>query len=148
MSKGFSNAVIQGTLGRDPETRSTPGGAKVCNFSLAVERGFGDKISTDWFNVVAWKERADFAEKYLKKGKAVTISGELQVRSWDDKQTGAKRTTTELIADRIQFADLGGSKPEGSTRTSAPATRQQTAPAPRATAPEPDGFDDPDAIPF
>ena len=147
MSKGFTNAVIQGVLGRDPETRSTPSGAKVCNFSLAVEHGFGEKISTDWHNVVAWKERADFAEKYLKKGKAVAVSGELQNRSWDDKTTGAKRTVTELVADRIQFADLGGPKSEGQSRTTAPATRQQTTPAPRAAAPDPFD-DDPDAIPF
>ena len=89
MSKGFSAAQVRGVLGRDPDIRATPSGAKVANFSLAVERGFGDKAVTDWRSIVAWGSLADFVEKYLKKGKAIYVSGELQDRSWDDKQTGA-----------------------------------------------------------
>lgn len=146
MSRGFSAAQVKGTLGRDPESRAIPSGAKVVNFSVAVERGFGDKSITDWRNVVCWGQLAEFAEKYLKKGKSVYVTGELQDRSWDDKQSGAKRTVTEIRADRIEFADDGGSKSGSGTRqertASAPATRQQAAPPVRtASAP---ANDDPD----
>jgi single-strand DNA-binding protein len=146
MSKGFSAAQVRGVLGRDPDIRATPSGAKVANFSLAVERGFGDKAVTDWRAIVAWGSLADFVEKYLKKGKAVYVSGELQDRSWDDKQTGAKRTVTEIRADRIEFADTGNAPSGGGDRPSrqersAPAPRQQAAPQTRST--EPAGHDDP-----
>ena len=143
MSKGFSYAQVGGGLGRDPDIRSTPNGVKVANFSVAVDKGFGDKKSTHWFNVVAFKDLAEFAEKYLKKGSAVNVTGDLQTKSWVDKQSGANRTATEIVALRIDFAD-GGSKSDSgqTTRAAAPAqTRQQTAPAPRATTPVTD--DDP-----
>lgn len=139
MSKGFSFAQVGGTIGRDPESRSTPGGVKVVSFSVAVEKGFGDRVSTSWFNIVCFDKNAEFAEKHLKKGKSVIVSGDLQIKSWDDKQTGAKRTSTEVIAYKIDFADTG-TRSEGSTRP-APATRQQAAPQPRAEAP---ANDDPD----
>ena len=157
MSKGFSAAQVKGTLGRDPEVRATPSGAKVVNFSVAVERGFGDRAVTDWRNIVAWGPLADFAEKYLKKGKGVFISGELQDRSWDDKETGKKRTVTEIRADRIEFAD-DGQKSSGSNegRTATGATRQAAAPQTRqAEVPQTRGQADPfasevsdDDIPF
>ena len=136
MSKGFSFAQIGGVLGRDPESRSTPNGVKVVTFSVAVEKGFGDKASTSWFNVVAFDKNADFAEKYLKKGKSVIVSGDLQIKSWDDKQTGAKRQSTEVIARSIDFADTG-TRSEGGTTRQAPAPRQQAAPQPRAATVDP-----------
>jgi single-strand DNA-binding protein len=148
MSRGFSAAQVRGTLGRDPESRATSSGTKVVNFSLAVERGYGDRAITDWRAIVCWGPLAEFAEKYLKKGKSVYVTGELQDRSWDDKQTGAKRTVTEIRADRIEFADGGESKTGGAaTRTAAaPATRQQAAPPARTvSAPandDPDPFGD------
>lgn len=128
MADGFTLVVIEGSLGRDPELRSTPSGKKVANFSVAVSRGFGDNKHANWFNIVAWNAQADFAEKYLKKGKAVRITGELDTRSWEDKTTGAKRTVTEVIADKIQFVDNRESQDRApSTRqSSAPQTRVQT----------------------
>lgn len=149
MSKGFSAAQVKGTLGRDPEVRAIPSGAKVVNFSVAVERGFGDKAVTDWRNIVAWGSLAEFAEKYLKKGKSVYVAGELQDRNWDDKQTGQKRTVTEIRADRIEFADSGESSKPQTAQRQAPPERQQAAPPPRAQA---NPFDDTeisdDDIPF
>lgn len=136
MSKGFSAAQIKGTLGRDPELKATPNGTRLANFSVAVERGFGDKTQTDWHNVVVWREDLlNFVEKYLKKGKSVYVVGELQNRSWTDKDTGSKRTTTEIKADRIEFADSGESKSgsAGQTRSGTTQPRQQAAPQARAT---------------
>ena len=149
MSKGFSFAQVGGTLGRDPESRSTSGGTKVVNFSVAVEKGFGEKASTSWFNIIAFDKNAEFAEKYLKKGKPVVISGDLQVRSWDDKQTGQKRTATEIVAYKIDFADSGTrSGGDNTSRTTTQAPRQQAAPQTRATAPAEEPFDDGSDIPF
>ena len=143
MSKGFSFAQVGGTLGRDPESRSTSGGVKVVNFSVAVEKGFGDRASTSWFNIIAFDKNAEFAEKYLKKGKPVVISGDLQVRSWDDKQTGQKRTATEIVAYKIDFADSGTrSGGDNTSRTTTQAPRQQAAPQARATTPADDPFDE------
>ena len=138
MSKGFSAVQIKGTLGRDPELKATATGTRLANFSVAVERGYGDRVQTDWHNVVVWREDLiSFVEKFLKKGKSVYVTGELQVRSWDDKQTGAKRTVTEIKADRIEFADDGtgsksGSSPRQERSSPSPQTRQQAAPPPRA----------------
>lgn len=151
MSKGFSAVQIKGTLGRDPELKATPNGTRLANFSVAVERGFGDKTQTDWHNVVVWREDLlNFVEKYLKKGKTVYVVGELQNRSWEDKQSGAKRTVTEIKADRIEFADSGESKSgsSGQQRSSTTQHRQQATPQARTTAPVEEPFDDGSDIPF
>jgi single-strand DNA-binding protein len=151
LSKGFSFAIVEGGLGRDPESKALPSGVKVVNFSLGFERGFGDKVHTCWINCVAFKDQAEFAEKYLKKGKSVRVVGEIEVRSWDDKQTGQKRYVTEVIVDKIQFADSPGGKTSDTPRQErqAPTPRQQAAPTPRATTTDnPFDDDDPDSIPF
>jgi single-strand DNA-binding protein len=151
MSTSFAYAQVGGSLGKDPEVRSLPSGVKVVNFSIAVEQGFGDKASTGWHNCVSFGDAALFAEKYLKKGSSVRVSGSLQVRSWDDKQTGAKRYVTEVIAHKIDFLESRSKSDSGqTTRAAAPAqTRQQAAPAPRATTPANDSpFDSDDDIPF
>lgn len=149
MSASFSYAQVGGTLGRDPEVRATGTGKKVVSFSLAVEKGYGESKSTHWFNCVCWGQPAEFAEKYLKKGKSVAVSGDLEIRSWDDKQTGQKRTVTEINAKSIQFLDSGrGGSESGNRQESSGRTRQAASPQPRqAAAPE---QDDPfaDEIPF
>ena len=147
MSKGFAHVIVEGGLGRDPESKTTPSGAKVVNFSLGYERGFKDSVRTCWVNIVAFKDVAEFASQYLKKGKTVRVVGELDVRSWDDKETGKKRYTTEVIADKIQFVD-STVKPDSAPTTRAPATpiaRQQQAQAPRTVNDDP--FSE-DGIPF
>jgi single-strand DNA-binding protein len=151
MAKGFTFVIAEGTLGQDPTSKSTPNGTKVVNFSIASERGYGDKLRTCWHNVVCFKEQADFAERYLKKGKAVRVVGELDVRSWPDKETGKTRYATEIVADKIQFVDSGSGGSKSGTapatrQASAPPTRQQAAPQTRAEA---DPFaDNSDDIPF
>jgi single-strand DNA-binding protein len=134
MSSSFAYAQIGGSLGKDPEVKSTPNGTKVTTFSVAVEQGFGDNKTTGWFTVVSFKETAEFAEKHLKKGSAVRVSGTLQVRSWDDKTTGQKRYVTEVVAHKIDFGERGEAK-SGQTQAraaAAPQTRQQQQPEPRA----------------
>jgi len=139
---GYINVTVVGSLGRDPEVKSTPTGKKVANFSVAVDQGFGDAKKTEWVNIVVWEKLAELTERFLKKGKTIALSGTLQTRSWE--KDGVKQYRTEVVARDITFLD-SGSKSEG-TR-SATATRQQTTPAPRAAAPASDDpFDDP--IPF
>ena len=139
MSTGYINVTVVGALGRDPEVKSTPTGKKVANFSVAVDQGYGDSKKTEWVNIVVWEKLAELTEKYLKKGKVVALSGTLQTRSWD--KDGVKQYRTEVVARDITFLDGGSIKSEGNSgRASAPATRQQTAPAVRAAAPEADPF--------
>jgi single-strand DNA-binding protein len=125
----FAFVQLGGALGKDPEVRSTGGGKKVVSFSLAVNKGFGDNRKTHWFNVSSYGKTAEFAEKYLTKGKGVVVSGELDVRSWEDRETGQKRTVTEIVASNILFADskpsseqsgAGSSKPPSTGNTKTP----------------------------
>lgn len=142
MGKGLASATIIGNLGKDPEIRSTSSGKKVASFGLAVEEGFGDKARTDWWDIVVWGELAEFTEKHLKKGKTVSVAGRLQKRSWDDKQSGQKRTAVELNAKDISFFDSGSGG--GAWASATPERRETTAPAPRAAASDnPFGEDEP-----
>jgi single-strand DNA-binding protein len=144
VSSSFAYAQVAGNLGKDPESRATSGGAKVVNFTLAVEQGYGESRSTGWHNVVSFGDVALFAEKHLKKGSNVRVSGELRIRSYDDKQSGQKKYVTEVVAYKIDFGESRGeSKAPATRQTAAPPARQQQAPATRAA--EADPFDD---IPF
>ena len=153
MSKGYINVTAVGNLGKDPEVRSTASGVKVATFSIAVDQGYGDKARTEWVNVLCFDKLAELAEKYLKKGKGIALSGTLQTSSWDDKQTGQKRYKTEVVARDIVFMDSGGSGSGGGQKQerpqAAPATRQQAPPASRQQSqPAPDPWGDEDSIPF
>lgn len=96
-----------GRLVRDPELRRTGSGTAVTSFSLACDRDFksqsGEK-ETDFIEVVAWKNTAEFVSKYFSKGRMAVVEGRLQIRDWTDK-AGNKRTTAEVVADNVYFAD-------------------------------------------
>ena len=101
----LNKATLIGNLGKDPEVRAIPSGAKVANFSIATTDSYtgkdGNKVDkTEWHNIVMWRGLAEVAEKYLRKGSQVYIEGRLQTRSWDD-QNGQKRYTTEIVADNM-----------------------------------------------
>ena len=117
----MNKIFISGRLTRDPEVRTTSSNTTVASFTLAVDRRFKDASGnrqTDFLPVVAWRQQGEFAGKYLHKGNKVIIIGEVQNRSWDDKD-GNKRTVTEVIADEIEFAE--------SKQTGDSAPKQQTA---------------------
>ena len=103
----LNKIIIMGRLTRDPELRRTGSGTAVTSFSLACDRDFksrsGDK-ETDFIEVVAWKNTAEFASKYFSKGRMAVVEGRLQVRDWTDK-AGNKRTTAEVVAENVYFAD-------------------------------------------
>ena len=103
----LNKVVIMGRFTKDPELRRTGSGTAVTSFSLACDRDFksqsGDK-ETDFIEVVAWKNTAEFVSKYFSKGRMAVVEGRLQIRDWTDK-AGNKRTTAEIVADNVYFAD-------------------------------------------
>lgn len=133
----FNLVVIEGRLGKDVESRATASGKKVVNFSIASDFGYGDNKGTLWDTVVAWGSQAEFAEKHLKKGSGVRITGERRSRSWDDAKSGEKKYATEIHVATIEFAGSKadspetGQKPAGRAAAPTP-TRTQAAPAVRA----------------
>ncbi len=119
MSSGCVNkAIIVGRIGRDAEIRTLPNGTSIANITIATSEEWTDKNTrekqnrTEWHRVVLYRRLAEIAGQYLQKGALVYVEGRIQTRSWDDKE-GAKHTTTEIIADRLQM--LGGSS--GGSRT-------------------------------
>lgn len=104
----LNKAFIMGRLGADPELRHTLSGTAVANFRLAVDRDFKDRDTgergTDWIDVVAWRQTAEFVARYFTKGRMAVVEGRLQVRGWTDKD-GNKRSTTEVVADSVYFGD-------------------------------------------
>lgn len=102
----LNHIVIMGRLTRDPELRRTQSGTAVCTITLAVDRDFssGDEKQTDFIDVVAWQQRAEFVSKYLSKGRMVVAEGSLQSRKWQDKN-GQNRTSWEVRASNFYFAD-------------------------------------------
>ncbi len=99
----LNRVILIGRLTADPELRYTPTGLPVASFRLAVDRQKnqqGEK-QTDFINIVAWRQQAEFAANYLNKGRLVAIEGRLQIRQWTT-QEGQRRSTAEVICDRVQ----------------------------------------------
>ncbi|CAM3357706.1 single-stranded DNA-binding protein [Bordetella sputigena] len=107
-----NKVILVGNLGRDPEVRYSPEGSAICNLSVATTSQWKDKASgerreeTEWHRVVMYNRLAEIAGEYLKKGRSVYIEGRLKTRKWQDKDTGADRYSTEIVADQMQM--LGG----------------------------------------
>ena len=103
----LNKVILIGRFTRDPELRSTPQGVSTCSFSLAVDRNYqsaGGERQTDFINCVAWRQTADFINRFFKKGSSICLTGSIQVRSWNDQQ-GNKRQTTEVVVDEAFFVD-------------------------------------------
>lgn len=102
MAGSVNKVILVGNLGKDPECRTMQNGGKVANLSLATSENWKDKATgekkekTEWHRVVAFGPLADIAEKYLKKGSKVYVSGQLQTRKWADKD-GADKYSTEVV---------------------------------------------------
>ncbi len=108
----FNKVILLGNLTRDPEVRYTPKGSAVCDLGIAVNRVYttdsGEKREeVTYVDVVLWARLAEIAGEYLKKGRPVFIEGRLQMDTWDDKQTGQKRTKLRVVGESMQL--LGGS---------------------------------------
>lgn len=116
----LNHIVLMGRLTRDPELRRTGSGIAVASFSLAVDRDFGSKENgekeTDFIDIVAWRNTAEFVSKYFTKGRMAVVSGRLQIRNWNDKD-GNKRRTAEVVADNVYFGDSKRDAESGSGYT-------------------------------
>lgn len=103
----LNKIILQGRATRDAELRRTGSGTSVSSFSLAVDRNFksqsGEK-EVDFVDIVSWKNTAEFAGKYVKKGRMVIVEGRLQIRDWMDKE-GNKRRSAEVVAENVYFGD-------------------------------------------
>ena len=102
----LNKCFLLGRMTKDPEIRRTNGGTAVTSFTLAVDRDFktnGEK-ETDFIEVVAWRNTAEFVSKYFSKGRMAIVEGRLQIRDWTDKN-GNKRRTAEVVADNVYFGD-------------------------------------------
>lgn len=116
----MNNVILSGRLTADPEIRHTQAGTPVANYTLAVDRYSKDEKKADFIRCVAWGKRAEFAEKYMQKGRKFIISGSIQTDSYE--KDGRKVYTTDIIVNSQEFAD---SKSEG--QTTAPETAHETA---------------------
>lgn len=148
----FNKVILGGRITADPELKQTQNGTPVCSFSIAVNRrtarskdGEQAQQQTDFINVVAWRQQAEFISRYFRRGSSICITGSLQVRQWNDNQ-GQKRYSTEVIADEIHFVD---SKGEGSSNQSyAPESYAPTFASQEDNAPKFEEMSNDDDLPF
>ena len=157
----LNKCMIIGNMGRDPEMRYTPSGQAVTQFTVATNRRYKNQQDewqeeTEWFRVVVWGPQAERSAERLRKGHRVYVEGRIQTRQWED-QTGAKRTTVELVANQVtslerreRSEDDAPFPEDRATGASggAPSGAPRSAPASGAAAAPRDGGDDFDDLPF
>jgi single-strand DNA-binding protein len=119
MARGINQVILMGRLTRDPETRTTPSGKTVTSFSLAVDR-VGADDQADFFDVTAWEKTGELVAQYLTKGRRALVQGRLRQDSWDDKETGKKRSKVEVVAFDVTFLDGPAGDNAGGSSASAP----------------------------
>ena len=101
----YNKAILMGRICNDLEVKTTPSGAAVLSFRLAVDRSYqakGEERKSDFFNIVAWRNNADFISRFFSKGKMILVEGELQTRQYTDKN-GSTQTVVELIVESARF---------------------------------------------
>ena len=118
----INKVIIMGRITHDLEIRQSQGGTAVLSFTVAVERGYvkqGEERQTDFINCVAWRQQAEFIEKYFSKGRMIAIEGNLRTRTYDDKN-GAKHYVTEVFVDNVSFTGekASGGQPSNSNYSS------------------------------
>ena len=109
----MNKVFIIGNLASEPESRTTANGIAQCSFRLATQRRYANQSGVreaDFHQVVCWRNTAEFASKYLLKGRRVAVEGSIQYRSYD-AQDGTKRWVTEIIADNLEILDRNENKP-------------------------------------
>ena len=111
----MNKVILIGNLTRDPELSTTNGGVSVCRFSLAVTRRFANsegEREADFINIVVWRNQAENCAKFLKKGSKCAVVGRIQTSSYE-KPEGAKRYTTDIVADEVEFITSGARTGDG-----------------------------------
>ena len=125
----LNKVLLIGNVGKDPEIRHLQGGASVATITLATSERYRDRNGesrelTEWHTIIAWRQLADLAENYIRKGSQIYVEGKIRSRSWDD-QNGQKRYVTEIQADTIQLLGRRGDNP-ASQQAPQPAQPQQS----------------------
>ncbi len=113
----FNKVILIGNMTSDPELKQSTSGVSVCSFSIAVNRKGAKNNECDFITIVAWRQTAEFVSRYFKKGKPILVCGQLQTRSWTDKQ-GNKRIATEVVADEVLFVGSNESSTEAKNQPS------------------------------
>ena len=112
----LNHITLMGRLTRDPELRYTASQIPVASFTLAVDRDFGGRDGadrqTDFIDIVAWRNTAEFVSKYFNKGSMAVVSGRLQIRDWNDRD-GNKRRSAEVVAENVYFGESKRSREDG-----------------------------------
>ena len=112
----LNHITLMGRLTRDPELRYTGSQVPVASFTLAVDRDFGGRDGadrqTDFIDIVAWRNTAEFVSKYFTKGSMAVVSGRLQIRDWIDRDNN-KRRTAEVVAENVYFGESKRSREDG-----------------------------------
>ena len=120
----MNKVILIGNIASDPESRTTQSGVAQCSFRLAVQRKFkgaNGERETDFLPVICWRQTAEFAQRYLVKGRKVAVEGSIQTRSYE-AQDGSKRYVTEIIADSVEAV---GGREEGAQSAQKPAQNHQ-----------------------
>ena len=150
MPKSLNRVEIIGNLGKDPETKFTPSGTAIANFSVATSNSFKDKSGqwqdrTEWINITAWAKLAEVCKEYLHKGSKVYLAGRLETQSWNDKQSGEKKYKTVVVASELIMLD-GKSSGNGESSERVTTERGQKVGGPRDNEDRP--IDDSSDVPF
>jgi single-strand DNA-binding protein len=122
----LNKVMLIGNIGQDPEVTQVPNGSSVAKMTLATNRKWttadGEKREeVTWHNLEAWSKLADIASQYLHKGSKVYVEGRLKVDQWEDRETGAKRSRTKVVCERITFLGDRGGNSQGSQGQPGPA---------------------------
>jgi len=128
----YNKAILMGRICNDLEVKTTPSGASVLSFRIAVDRSYqakGEERKSDFFNIVAWRANADFISRFFSKGRMILVEGELQTRQYTDKN-GSTQTVVELVVDNARFT--GEAKAQGGYSAPAPAYSAPAYSAPAA----------------
>jgi len=149
----LNKVMLIGNLTRDPELRYTPKGTAVAELGMAINRVWSNdqgqrQEDTTFVDVTLWGRQAELAQQYLGKGRPVYIEGRLQMDTWEDKNTGQKRSKLKVVGENMQFLPGGGG---GGQARGAEPQQQQSQPGPQSqgASPAADNFDDEgDDIPF
>lgn len=145
----LNKVILGGRLTADPELKTTQSGISVVSFTIAVSRRYskdsGQQNESDFFNVTAWRQTAEFVSRYFRKGSSICIVGTIQNRNWTD-QEGQKHYRTDIVADEVMFVDSRSDSPAaGDTfgHSAAPAFS-----SPMGTAPKFEEIKTDDDLPF
>lgn len=154
MAKGFNKVILMGNLTRDPETRTTTTGQSVTSFTIAVNRTWRNQNgepqeSVSYIDCVAWGKPGEIIAQYVSRGRALLVSGRLEQRSWEDKESGQKRSKVEVIVEDFNFIDSRGgetaSQPEAAAVSKTKSAKQSSDVVIEDIGDEPINLDD---IPF